>query len=173
MTEEAEEAAMKILLAVDGSEYADFAVSTVASRPWPAGSAVRILHVVPPLAFAPPFVEPSLALSVEPNGPYWPTAILDARAELKGQAERLVSDVAARVRHDGLGVSVAIREGDPRTEIANEASEWDADLIVLGSHGYTGIKRWLLGSVAQSILSHATCSVEVARRKPPPTPATT
>ena len=39
------------------------------------------------------------------------------------------------------------------------------DLIVVGSHGYSGIKRWLLGSVAQSVVSHAPCSVEVVRHK--------
>ena len=48
----------------------------------------------------------------------------------------------------------------------DEATEWPADLIVLGSHGYTGLKRWLLGSVAQSVVAHASCSVEVVRGKP-------
>jgi nucleotide-binding universal stress UspA family protein len=53
--------------------------------------------------------------------------------------------------------------GDPRSVIVDEAQAWQADLIVLGSHGYTGIKKWLLGSVAQSVVSHAPCSVEVVR----------
>jgi len=38
-----------------------------------------------------------------------------------------------------------------------------ADLILLGSHGYTGLKRWLMGSVAQFVVGHAKCSVEVVR----------
>ena len=58
-----------------------------------------------------------------------------------------------------------MRDGDPRSAIVDEAEEWGADLIVVGSHGYTGLKRWLLGSVAQSVVGHAPCSVEVVRRK--------
>ncbi len=46
-----------------------------------------------------------------------------------------------------------------------EAKEWDADLIVVGSHGYMSLRRWLLGSVAQAVVAHAPCSVEVGRRK--------
>ena len=49
--------------------------------------------------------------------------------------------------------------------IVDEAENWKADLIVVGSHGYTGIKKWLLGSVAQSVVSHAPCSVEVVRSR--------
>jgi nucleotide-binding universal stress UspA family protein len=56
-----------------------------------------------------------------------------------------------------------MREGDPRSVIVEEAEQWPAELIVLGSHGYTGIKKWLMGSVAQSVVSHAPCSVEVVR----------
>ena len=49
--------------------------------------------------------------------------------------------------------------------IVDEAKDWPADLIVVGSHGYSGVKRWLLGSVAQSVVSHAPCSVEVVRKR--------
>jgi nucleotide-binding universal stress UspA family protein len=58
-----------------------------------------------------------------------------------------------------------VRHGDPRSVTIDEATEWRADLIVVGSHGYTGIKRLLLGSVAHSVVSHAPCSVEVVRQK--------
>jgi nucleotide-binding universal stress UspA family protein len=49
--------------------------------------------------------------------------------------------------------------------IVEEASTWSADLIVMGSHGYTGLTRLLLGSVASYVVNHAPCSVEVARKK--------
>lgn len=48
----------------------------------------------------------------------------------------------------------------------DEAERWPADLIVIGTHGYTGIKRWLLGSVAQAVVNRAPCSVEVVRKRP-------
>ena len=56
-------------------------------------------------------------------------------------------------------------EATPKSVIIDEAEEWGADLIVVGSHGRTGIKRWLLGSVAQSIVSQAPCSVYVVRER--------
>ncbi|PYT09057.1 MAG: hypothetical protein DMF60_03355 [Acidobacteria bacterium] len=59
---------------------------------------------------------------------------------------------------------MVVRDGDPRSVIVDEAKDWSANLIVVGSHGYTGVKRWLLGSVAHSVVSHAPCSVEVVRK---------
>ena len=56
-----------------------------------------------------------------------------------------------------------MREGDPRMEIVEEAKRSQADLIILGSHGRTGVARWLMGSVAEYVVRHAPCSVEVAR----------
>lgn len=73
--------------------------------------------------------------------------------------------IADSLRASGLTAETAVRYGDARSVIVDEAKEWDADLIVVGSHGYTGVIRWLLGSVAQSVVSHAPCSVEVVRKK--------
>jgi nucleotide-binding universal stress UspA family protein len=50
--------------------------------------------------------------------------------------------------------------------ILDEAEKWDADLIVLGSHGYSGWQRFLLGSVSHAVATHALCSVEIVRQKP-------
>jgi nucleotide-binding universal stress UspA family protein len=157
---------MKIVLAVDGSEHSNLASDSVVTRPWPQGSAVRVLHVIPPLAFAAPIAEQGMALSATPTGPYWPPALMEARNELQQQAEELVHKIARQLEvNKTLEVDIRIREGDARTEIVSEAADWEADMIVVGSHGYTGIKRWLLGSVAQSIISHAPCSVEVVRQR--------
>ncbi|HYU79421.1 MAG TPA: universal stress protein [Vicinamibacterales bacterium] len=56
---------------------------------------------------------------------------------------RLAPEIAA----PGLSVDTAVREGDPRTAIVDAADEWQADLIVIGSHGRTGLKRQVMGSV--------------------------
>jgi len=55
--------------------------------------------------------------------------------------------------------------GSPRAAILDEAERWQADLIVMGSHGYGPWHRFLLGSVSQAVVSHANCSVEVVHRK--------
>lgn len=62
------------------------------------------------------------------------------------------------------GVNVVIRFGNPGLEIAEFAEELGAGLIVIPSHGYHGVKRWILGSVAERVIRHAKCSVLVLRR---------
>ena len=54
----------------------------------------------------------------------------------------------------------------PKTAILDEAENWQADLLVVGSHGYPTWERLLLGSVSQAVVSHAKCSVEVVRMQP-------
>lgn len=145
---------MRILLAIDGSEYSAEAAQAVASRPWPKGTAVRILSAVEPVA------PPAAELWYDAGG-----SLERARQEMTSQAEQLTAGVAETLRDGGVTAETVVRHGDPRSLIVDEAKEWDADLIVVGSHGYTGLARWLLGSVAQSVVSHAPCSVEVVRRK--------
>lgn len=62
------------------------------------------------------------------------------------------------------GVTVEVLFGDPGLEIADYADRVDADLIVIPSHGYHGVKRLFLGSVAERVIRHARCSVLVLRR---------
>ena len=66
--------------------------------------------------------------------------------------------------HNLSGLTVLTRIGDPGTEISEYASSINADLIVIPSHGYHGIKRALLGSVTERVIRHAHCAVLVLRR---------
>jgi nucleotide-binding universal stress UspA family protein len=81
------------------------------------------------------------------------------------RATQLTEKASKSLNEKGLKIESAVREGDARSLVVDEARKWSADLIVLGSHGYSGIKRLLLGSVASSVVSHAPCSVEIVRRK--------
>ncbi len=145
---------MRILLAIDDSPHSRAAIESMRQRPWPQESVVRILSVVQPI---PPFAtELWYAPGVDTTG--W-------EVEMEQRATALVTRVAATLQPSGLATEEVVRTGDPRMTIVNEATEWRADLIILGSHGYTGIQRLLLGSVAQYVVSHADCSVEVVREK--------
>ena len=146
---------MKVLLAIDGSSYSTAAVELVATRPWTPDTIVRVLMAVEPI-MQPPDPWNSM-VGVE--------ALEFARKELTSQAEQLVKNVAETLRKTGLMVETEVSNGDARSIIVDQAEEWSADLVVVGSHGYTGLKRLLLGSVAQSVVSHAPCSVEVVRKK--------
>lgn len=66
--------------------------------------------------------------------------------------------------HDVSGVTPVIRVGDPGMEIAEYANTAGAELVVISSHGYHGIKRMLLGSVAERVVRHAECEVLITRR---------
>ncbi|PYS89827.1 MAG: universal stress protein [Acidobacteria bacterium] len=145
---------MKIVLAVDGSPSSADAAEAVTARPWPAGTVVRVLSAVEDVT------PPAAELWYDAGG-----SLERARQELMTHAERLTAGLAETLRASGLTAETTVRYGDARSVIVDEAKEWDADLIVVGSHGYTGLKRWLLGSVAQSVVSHAPCSVEVVRQK--------
>jgi nucleotide-binding universal stress UspA family protein len=138
---------MRLLLAVDGSPSSAPPVQAVVSRPWPPGSVVRVLSVV------------ELPLPLGADLPIAP----ETQAPLRAQAEATLASVRDTVATGGLSVETALREGDAGREILEEAREWAADLVLMGSHGRTGLKRVLMGSVAQYVVSHAPCSVEVVR----------
>ncbi|MFK7817339.1 MAG: universal stress protein [Planctomycetaceae bacterium] len=63
------------------------------------------------------------------------------------------------------GVTPVVLCGDAGTEITRYAEEQNADLIVIPSHGYHGMNRWLLGSTAERVIRHAHCPVYVLRRR--------
>jgi len=148
---------MKILLATDGSDYSKAAVKAVADRPWPEGSEVRIVSVMEL-----PFV-PTADVWVLPDSYYD-----DLEKAAKAQAEAAVKDAVKEIRSGkaaGLEIIAETRSGSARSVILDEAEKWDADLIVLGSHGYSGLQRFLLGSVSHAVATHAHCSVEIVRQK--------
>jgi nucleotide-binding universal stress UspA family protein len=151
-----QELLMKVLLAIDHSHHSDAAVAEVARRPWPAGTEVKILTVIHPTI--PVFPDPAFTI----------VAIhVEQAEELRHQAPILLGNACEQIRHGAPNVSVIVRvvEGVPKDEIVQEASEWGADLIVVGSHGYGRVRSVLLGSVARSVLTEAPCSVLVARVK--------
>jgi nucleotide-binding universal stress UspA family protein len=145
---------MKILLAVDESRYSTSAVKEVAKRPWPRGTTVRVLTVTEP--FPPIAIEPWYGGR---------ESLVRMDKEVKKRAQDLTGRTAENLKKKGIKAQAVVLEGDPRYRIVDEAEKWKADLIVMGSHGYTGIKRLLLGSVAASVVSHAPCSVEIVREK--------
>lgn len=149
---------MRILLAVDGSPGSEAAVEEVCCRPWPPESEVRVVTVLSP-------IESILMQGVTHS----PTTTFDDILEQQGMeaAKRLneIADDLAR-RAPGLRVTPRLLEGLPKEAIVDEAEQWGADLIVVGSNGYGAIKRFLLGSVSLAVVLNAPCSVEIVRQSP-------
>jgi nucleotide-binding universal stress UspA family protein len=86
-------------------------------------------------------------------------------AELNERLDQL------RARAPGVNVSCRLEEGDPVTEILAVAKEARCDLIVLGTHGWTGLSRLLMGSVAEQVLRKAPCPVITVKTPFPAPPA--
>jgi nucleotide-binding universal stress UspA family protein len=147
---------MKILLAVDGSASAEAATQAVAAQFSPGGADVRVLNADE----WPAHIPQSLSFAEGPNAA---SDLLDVRDERRRQGEEIVARAARRLQAAGVRTSTVVCEGDPRDAILGAAASWKPDLIVVGSHGRKGIDRFLLGSVSESIVRHAPCSVQVVR----------
>jgi nucleotide-binding universal stress UspA family protein len=68
-----------------------------------------------------------------------------------------------RERLPSLLVTEEVLEGAPKSVVVEEAQRWNADLVLVGSHGFGPTKRFLLGSVSHAVALHAHCSVEIVR----------
>ena len=149
---------MKILLAVDGSPCSDAAVEEVARRPWPDKSEVKVLtaYDLP----APPTPE-AWAIPLT----YYDDMDVALRKQATNTVERAIQTLKSKLNKT-VAIDGQVAPGSPRVVILDEAEDWGADLIVVGSHGYRAWERFLLGSVSQAVVSHAKCSVEVVRCRP-------
>ena len=114
-----------------------------------AGGAIQLLHVAEPLAGL---------VGVEP-GPGIPSDD-ETVANLVAELEK----IAEGQRVANLPITSTVRLGQPAVEIVELAAAWPADLLVLSTHGRTGLRHLLLGSVAEKVLRHTTCPVLVLRK---------
>ena len=141
---------MKILLAIDESKHSEDAVQGLAHFFRPQDTEVRIVQVLPlPVLSSPP----------QMSREYAPE--LDGLAK---DAHALVDKYSRQLRAVGFRVDCVVERGDICESIIDYASGWHADLIMLGSGGHKGVGRLLFGSVADSVVRQAHCSVLVVRR---------
>ncbi|MDG1897462.1 MAG: universal stress protein [Fuerstiella sp.] len=135
----------KIVVPVDFSGESPHAIAN-AIRIAGDASKLHLVHVLLPLDT----VSPGVLLGDVSD---------DARR--KTVTEKLNSLAA---EHGAAEATMSVLLGTPGTEIADYAKDQGADLIVIPSHGYHGVKRIFLGSVAERVIRHAECSVLVLRR---------
>ena len=140
---------MKVLIGIDGSKFSDMLANTIVAQLRYEANEILVLHVLQP--------ETAEAIPEMSTG-YAP----ELQAEKKS-AHLMVEQIAEKLRAAGLKTETSVEIGDPEARILEVASTWSADLIVVGSHGYSGIRDLLLGSVSESVARHAKCSVEIVR----------
>ena len=145
-----EETALRLLLAYDGSPTAAAAVETIASLPLQAHTHFLITTVMELLTYYRMDI-------LQTTNPSWLAKKQAAQADLEQAAQRL--------RQATPNVSVELREGDDTSqELLDAATAFNADLVVMGHQGKSGIERFLLGSVANRVVHHAHCSVWIMRQ---------
>lgn len=151
---------MKIILATDGTSFGDAAQEKLCRLALGEGDEVRVVSVI----------DLAMPMAIDVYGGYLPdTSELEQAA--KENAEKYVNTSAAKLKEcfgeKGVKVSSDVFFGTPESRIIELAEEWGSDLIVVGSHGYKRWERILLGSVSNSIVQHAPCSVLIVRRHDP------
>ncbi len=147
---------MRILIGVDESPHSDAAVEFVKRMGWPEKTRVLVLSAVQPASRALAEVYAAGAGATDRSR----EDRLRAREELSAMVERKLGD-------SGLRTEARVVEGDPRTALVDAARDARADLVVVGSHGRTGLDRLVMGSVASYVVAHAPCSVLVVKLGPP------
>jgi nucleotide-binding universal stress UspA family protein len=146
----------RVVVAVDGSDIAAEALATVRRWPLLALADIRTLSVASGPA----------AWWQGDNVPGPQTAPADqlATTDAIREHEAIATEAAVALRTAGFRAEPEVLSGSPAHSIVAFASDWGADLVILGSHGRTGLARLLLGSVARNVLHHAGCSVLIVRR---------
>ena len=149
----------KVLLAVDGSAASQYAAESLAARPWAAGTEIRVLSAV------------ELGMSALQGAfeiPAFDAKHLESqRAAAMKRTEEAIDSARKILEAAGLTTSesISVLAQAPKEIILQEAAEWPTDWIVLGSHGSSGLSRFLIGSTSETVATHAACSVEVVRKK--------
>ena len=144
----------KVLLPTDFSGCANYALPYAAAIARATKAQIICVHVVEPVVPA-----------VGYTGLAEPLPIADISEQLEDSAERQLPKLAECEECAGLNVEEVIVHGDAAAEIVRVASEQEVDLIVISSHGRTGLGRIIFGSTAESVVRHASCPVLVV--KPP------
>ena len=132
----------KILVPLDGSRLAERVLDYVRQLGKSLGSPINLLMAVE---------RPAPSVSADLNPGLHQHETLEYKMK---QAEAYLARVAKGLRAEGLEVSTLVREGRAEERIVDEADREDETLIAMSSHGRSGIKRLLLGSVADHVLHH-------------------
>src|SRR5574341_2290068 len=135
----------RVLIALDGSALAAHAVEVGMGLVQALGAEAALVHVVDP------------KLATAPEGGIQAAELF---ADLKRTGQALLTAAATRLAGT-VPPWQFLREGPPAREIIAAAREWHADLLVLGTHGRSGLARMVLGSTAEAVVRHAPCPVVV------------
>ncbi|PWB51594.1 MAG: hypothetical protein C3F13_14260 [Anaerolineales bacterium] len=160
----------RVLLAVDGSEFSQFAAHYLANFPFPHETQIDIAHVLPPT----PILKPDYLIRT------WqlPEEIVQEYSTMKEEelqkiyqeeeekGERYLRQTEKLLNSTGRQTTSVLLRGDAATEIIEYANKNSIDMIIAGSRGLSEMEGWLLGSVSRKLVHYAPCSVMLVKRAP-------
>ena len=142
----------RILVPVDGSDASHAGLNEALALAAEHQSRIRLLHIVDDLITIPIY-----------EGAVFAGELID---QLRQQGRRLLDECAALCKKKGIAVETVLLErvgGQAGTLIIEQAQDWPAELIVMGTHGRRGLKRIVLGSDAEYVIRHAGIPVLLVR----------
>jgi nucleotide-binding universal stress UspA family protein len=147
---------VKVLIAIDDSDCSDLALQSVSQNCWTTGTQFIIVTVIEPF---------SLQHTV--SEAYYLEAAAQAQQDYSKYCQQFINSKVDHLKTKFVESKVEgkVIEGDVASSIIQEAEDQNVDLIVIGSHGRRGLQKFLLGSVAEKVVSHAPCSVQIAKQK--------
>jgi len=149
---------MKILIATDDSDFSKAAIDALANVV--ANPETTAFKIVASVEF--PAMLPTNGFIVA-SADYYDEFEKAGHEQAKKAVEHAETQIRLLFPNETLDITAEVVSGSPQRVLVEKAAEWSADLIVVGSHGYGFWSRTLLGSVSNSVLHHAPCSVLVVR----------
>lgn len=147
---------MKLLLATDGTKCSDEAVEIISNFSFTDQDSLMVISVI----------DMALPISIDIYGGFLPPN-LELEKTVKENAEKILMETSEKIKRiiniNPSQISTEVLFGSPESRIVETAEQIKADIIVVGSHGYNSWERLLLGSVSDSVVHHAPCSVLVVR----------
>ena len=149
---------MRVILATDGTKQSEAAIEITRALNLKQGDEIIVISVV----------DMALPLSVDIYAGYQPSTE-EIENTVKENAQKILETTGHKLKEifveRNVSILTELLNGSPESRIVEKAEETNADLIIVGSHGYNRWERLLLGSVSDSVIHHAPCSVLVVRSR--------
>lgn len=147
---------MKILLATDGTKCSEETFQMLSNFNLSVNDSIKIISVL----------DMALPFSIDLYGGF-PQPNMEVENTIKENAAKTLTESNEKIKlllaEKDVEITTEVLFGSPESRIVETAEEINADLIIVGSHGYNSWERLLLGSVSDSVVHHAPCSVLVVR----------
>lgn len=145
---------MKVILAIDGTRHSQAAVQMIFNLNFDESSELRIISIV----------DMAVPIAMDHYDGFVPSTIeLETSAKEKAESILVSTKTLIAEKYPEVLITTEVLLGSPDSRIVEKAEEINADLIVVGSHGYNRWERLLLGSVSDSVVHHSPCSVLIVR----------